>query len=100
MRTQKSKWTSPSGFNRLCVDFSALDSNWSSVDPGQLAKPLLGGDCVGPLPVSAKVAQQNKSDDLVAQTSNSINKLSSADARTGHVQILIWFTCATTEMEK
>ena len=61
MRTLKSKWTSPSGFSRWCVDFSALDSNWSSVDPGQLAKPLLGGDCVGPLPVSAKVSQQNES---------------------------------------
>ena len=61
MRTLKSKWTSPSGFSRWCVDFPALDSNWSSVDPGQLAKPLLGGDCVGPLPVSAEVSQQNES---------------------------------------
>ena len=62
MRTQKWKWTSPSGFSTLSLqDFSALDSNWSSVDPGQLAKPLLGGDCVGPLPVSAKVSQQNES---------------------------------------
>ena len=34
-------------------------------------------------------SKMNQSDDLVAQTGNLINKLSSADARTGHVQILI-----------
>ena len=84
-------------------DVAALDSDWSSIDPGQLAKPLLGGDCVGPLPVSAEDSQQNEAIRWfggTARTGNSTNKLSSAYARTGHVQILIWFTCATTEMEK
>ena len=108
MRTQKSKWTSPSGFSRLCreyIDFSALDSNWSSVDPGELAKPLASGrrlrwSLTSPVFLPKFHSKMNQSNDLVAQTGNSTNKLSSADARTGHVQILIWFTCATTEMEK
>ena len=34
-------------------------------------------------------SKMNQSDDLVAQTGNSTNKLSSADLRTGHAQILI-----------
>jgi hypothetical protein len=87
------------------VDFSALDSNWSSVDPGELAKPLASGrrlrwSLTSPVFLPKFHSKMNQSNDLVAQTGNSTNKLSSADARTGHVQILIWFTCATTEMEK